>query len=145
MKHLFWKKGPLHQDLATEVFVLLKTAFPLFLLVTGRQNEPWLLVLMIWFLMETVMYIPTLIFASDAFSTPRSYRRGTLLLLLNYLEVVLSFAVIYAAGQHLNLPLTHWSQAVYFSFVTSSTIGLGSSILSPTRGACWLCYSPSST
>lgn len=125
VKHLFWRKGPLYQDLATEVFVLLKTGFPLFLLITGRQNDPMLLALMIWFLLETVMYIPTLIFASDAFSTPRSYRRGTLLLLLNYLEVVLSFAVIYAAGNHLNLPLTHWAQAVYFSFVTSSTIGFG--------------------
>ncbi|MEO8066484.1 MAG: potassium channel family protein [Flavobacteriales bacterium] len=125
VKHLFWKKGPLYQDLATEIFVLLKTAFPLWLLYTGRQNDPWLYALMIWFLLETVMYIPTLIFASDTFSTPRSYRRGTLLLLLNYLEVVLAFAVIYAAGQHLNLPLTHWAEAVYFSFSTSSTIGFG--------------------
>lgn len=125
VKHLLWKKGPLYQDLATEIFVLLKTGFPVFLLITGRQNDPWLLALMIWFLLETVIYIPTLIFASDTFSTPRSYRRGTLLLLLNYLEVVLSFAVIYASGQYLNQPLTHWSEAVYFSFITSSTIGYG--------------------
>ncbi len=125
VKHVLWKKGPLYQDLATEIFVLLKTGFPVFLLITGRQNDPWLLALMIWFLLETVIYIPTLIFASDTFSTPRSYRRGTLLLLLNYLEVVLSFAVIYASGQYLNQPLTHWSEAVYFSFITSSTIGYG--------------------
>ena len=125
IKHLFWKKGPLYQDLATEIFVLLKTAFPFFLLYTSQQNNPWLFALMMWFLLETVMYIPTLIFASDTFATPRSYRRGTLLLLLNYLEVVLSFAVIYATGQHLNMPLTHWTEAVYFSFVTSSTIGFG--------------------
>lgn len=125
VKHLFWKKGPLYQDLATEVFVLLKTALPLWMLYTGRENDPWLFALMIWLLLETVVYIPTLIFASDTFATPRSYRRGTLLLFLNYLEVVLSFAVIYAAGHHLNQPVTHWSEAVYFSFVTSSTIGFG--------------------
>ena len=125
VKHLFWKKGPLYQDLATEIFVLLKTAFPLWMLYTGRQNDPWLFALMILLLLETVVYIPTLIFASDTFSTPRSYRRGTLLLFLNYLEVVLSFAVIYAAWQHLNQPLTHWAEAVYFSFVTSGTIGFG--------------------
>ena len=29
LKHLFWRLGPLHQDLATEVYVLLKAAFPI--------------------------------------------------------------------------------------------------------------------
>ncbi|HRH68153.1 MAG TPA: hypothetical protein PLB89_01470 [Flavobacteriales bacterium] len=28
LKHLFWRKGPLYQDLAMEVLVLLKTVFP---------------------------------------------------------------------------------------------------------------------
>lgn len=125
VKHVFWRMGPLYQDLATEVYVLMKTALPVFILVADLQNNAFFFAVMIWFLLETVMYIPTLIFASDAFSTPRSYRRGTLLLLLNYLEVVLSFAVIYAAGEHLNEPLEHWVEAIYFSFMSSSTIGFG--------------------
>jgi hypothetical protein len=125
IKHLFWRKGPLYQDLATEIFVLLKTAFPVVVLMTGSESDPVLFALVIWMLLETVLYIPTLIFASDVFSTPRSYRRGTILLFLNYLEVVTSFSVIYASGQHLNQPLEHWVEAVYFSFIASSTIGFG--------------------
>lgn len=125
VKHLFWRKGPIYQDLATEAFVLLKTAFPIVVLMNGWARQPAVYALVIWMLLETVLYIPTLIFASDAFSTPRSYRRGTILLFLNYLEVVFSFAMIYMAGQHLNRPLNDWIEAIYFSFMASSTIGFG--------------------
>lgn len=125
IKHLWWRKGPLHQDLATEIFVLLKTALPLWVLIGGHEQQPILLAVVVWFLLETVLYIPTLIFASDTFGSPRSYRRSTLLLFLNYIEVVLSYAVFYKAGQFLNQPITDWVEAVYFSAVTSSTIGFG--------------------
>lgn len=125
VKHLFWRQGPLYQDLATELFVLAKTALPLVVLYEGWQFHPVVLLVLCWFMLETVLYIPTLIFASDLFATPRSYRRATILLFLNYLEVVFTFAVFYASGPHLNRGLTHWSEAVYFSFVSSSTIGFG--------------------
>lgn len=125
IKHLFWRKGPLYQDLATEVFVLLKTAFPLAVLLLGYEDHGLVIALVVWLVLETVLYIPTLIFASDTFGSPRSYRRSTLLLFLNYIEVVLSYAVIYKAGQFLNQPLTDPVQALYFSAVTSSTIGFG--------------------
>ena len=80
---------------------------------------------MIYILLETVLYIPTLIFASDLFSQPRSYKRSMLLLFFNYLESVLAFAVFYRTGNYLNAPLNNWFDAVYYSFVTSSTIGYG--------------------
>lgn len=125
VKHAFWRMGPLYQDLAMELFVVLKTFFPLIVLRMGWQTDPWVLGLAIWLMLETVLYIPTLIFASDVFATPRSYRRTTLLLFLNYIEVVLSFAVIYASQPMLNKAFTDWTEAVYFSMVTSNTIGFG--------------------
>ncbi len=125
IKHLFWRKGPLYQDFAIEGFVLFKTFFPLFILGTGLQNDPFLVALVVWFMAETIMYIPTLIFASDVFPTPRSYRRSKILIFLNYLEVVFGFAVIHAATGHLNLPMEHWFDPVYYSFMVTSTIGFG--------------------
>jgi hypothetical protein len=125
IKHLFWRKGALYQDFAMEVFVVLKTAFPLVVLIMGWEREPWAYFLLIWFMLETIMYIPTLIFASDAFPSPRSFRRSKLLIFLNYLEVVFSFAAINMAGQYMNQPLAHWSDAIYVSFVMTSTTGLG--------------------
>jgi hypothetical protein len=74
-------------------------------------------------LLETILYIPTLIFASDLFSKPRSYKRSMLLLFLNYMEIIVAFGVLYSCGNYLNQPFNHWFYAIYFSSITSSTIG----------------------
>jgi hypothetical protein len=86
-------------------------------------------IILIWFLvyliLETILYIPTLIFASDLFARPRSYKRSMLLLFFNYLEVVISFGVFYTLGNNTNIPFAHWSDALYFSLMTTNTIGYG--------------------
>lgn len=125
IKHLFWRKGPLYQDFAIELLVLAKTLLPLVVLVLGWERHPLALVLVVWLMAETMLYIPTLIFASDAFASPRSYRRSKLLIFLNYLEVVFSFAVLHMAMQAMNQPIARWTDAVYLSFVVTSTIGFG--------------------
>ena len=91
----------------------------------GGWHHPLAVALVVWLMAETILYIPTLIFASDAFPTPRSFRRSKLLIFLNYLEVVFSFAVLHMAMQAMNQPIAHWTDAVYLSFVITSTIGFG--------------------
>lgn len=125
IKHLFWRMGALYQDFAMEVFVTLKTIFPLLVLYFGLQHNALVYFLVVWMMIETIMYIPTLIFASDVFPSPRSYRRSKLLIFFNYLEVVFSFAVIHMAGQYMNQPFQAWTDAVYVSFMITSTIGFG--------------------
>jgi hypothetical protein len=56
---------------------------------------------------------------------PRSYRRSMLLLFINYTEIIFDFGVIYAHGNFMNAPFTHWFDPIYFSFITSATIGFG--------------------
>ncbi|MBL7985939.1 MAG: two pore domain potassium channel family protein [Flavobacteriales bacterium] len=125
IKHLFWRKGPVYQELAVEFFVMGKTLFPVAVLYFGWQEAPWIFALVVWLMMETILYIPTLIFASDAFSSPRSYRRSQIMIFFNYLEVVFSFGVIHAAGRYLNEAFVHWADPIYFSFMATSTIGFG--------------------
>jgi len=125
IKHAFWRKGPLYQDFAIEVFVLFKTILPLLVLYWGWQKVDLVYWIVIWSTLETVAYIPTLIFASDAFPSPRSYRRGKIMIFLNYAEVVFAFAMIHYAGGYMNVPFTGWTDAVYASFVITSTIGFG--------------------
>lgn len=125
IKEIFGKKGIAYQDLSVDIFVLIKTIFPLFILYFGIQNNDFLFAILLWFLIETMLYVPTLIFASDIFSRPRSYRRSMLLLFFNYLEIVVSFGVIYSRGNYLNKTFGHWFDSVYFSFITSATIGYG--------------------
>ncbi len=125
IKEFFWKKGATTQDIAVDVFILIKVAFPLIMLINGWQNNVILLTILIWFLLETLLYVPSLIFASDIVPKPRSYRRSMLLLFFNYMEIIFDFAVIYASGHYLNMPLQHWYDAVYFSLVTMASIGYG--------------------
>ena len=125
IKYFANKKGVEYQDLALDLYVLLKVAFPLVILINHWQNNYVIVAIMIYVLLETVFYIPTLIFASDLFSKPRSYKRSMLLLFLNYMEVVFAFAVLYSIGNLMNKPFFHWFEPVYFSLVTSSSIGYG--------------------
>ncbi len=125
IKYLASKKGSEYEDLALDVYILLKVAFPLVIIINQWQNHSIILGIMVYVMLETILYIPTLIFASDLFSKPRSYKRSMLLLFLNYLEMVWGFAVLYSCDNYLNKPFTHWFDAIYFSTVTSSTIGFG--------------------
>jgi hypothetical protein len=108
-----------------DFYVLLKVGFPLVILINNWEHNLIIVGLMIYLLLETILYIPTLIFASDLFSKPRSYKRSILLLFLNYLEIVLAYAVLYSRGNYLNNPFKNWFDAVYFSIITSSSIGYG--------------------
>lgn len=125
IKYLANLKGYQYRDLALDFYVLLKISFPLIILINHLQSNSILIGIMIYVLLETVLYIPTLIFASDLFSRPRSYKRSMLLLFLNYMEIIFSFGVLYSCGSFLNKPFEHWFDAIYFSSMTSSTIGYG--------------------
>ncbi|WP_333600385.1 potassium channel family protein [Flavobacterium sp.] len=125
IKHYSHKIGFEYQDLTMDIYVLLKVAFPLLILMNHWQGNAVLVTLMIYVLFETVLYIPTLIFASDMLSRPRSYKRSMLLLFFNYIEIVFSFGVLYSCGNNMNHPFTGWYDPIYFSMVTSSSIGFG--------------------
>ena len=125
IKYLACLKGYEYRDLALDFYILLKVTFPLLILIYHWQDYSFVIWIMVYLLLETVFYIPTLIFASDLFSRPRSYKRSILLLFLNYIEIVLAFGVLYSLENYLNKPFTHWFDAVYFSIITSSSIGYG--------------------
>ena len=125
IKYFAHKKGIEYQDLALDFYVLVKVAFPVVILINQWHNNKILVGIMFYVLLETIFYIPTLIFASDLFSKPRSYKRSMLLLFLNYLEVVFAFGVLYSIGNSMNKPFSHWFDSIYFSLITSSSIGYG--------------------
>lgn len=114
-----------YKDLAMDCYILIKTIFPLLILMNHWQDHNVLIWLLIYLILETILYIPTLIFASDLFARPRSYKRSMLLLFFNYLEVVIAFGVFYTLGNNTNIPFEHWSDAIYFSLMTTNTIGFG--------------------
>lgn len=125
IKYLACKKGYEYQDLALDFYVVGKVIFPLLTLINDWQSSSIIVWILVYLLLETVLYIPTLIFASDSFSRPRSYKRSMLLLFFNYLEIVVSFGVLYTLGENMNKSFSHWFDPIYFSMVSSSSIGFG--------------------
>lgn len=125
LKYIISKKGSEYVDLTLDFYVLLKVLFPLLIIFNEWQDNTFVIGVMLYVMLETILYIPTLIFASDLFSQPRSYKRSMLLLFLNYLEMVFSFAVLYSFNTYFNKPFTHWFDPIYFSTITASTIGYG--------------------
>jgi hypothetical protein len=125
IKYVLYKTKFEWQDLAMDMYILVKLSLPFFILVYQWQHFSIMVALMVYFLVETILYIPTLIFASDMLSRPRSYKRSMLLLFFNYIEIVVSFGVLYSCGNNMNIPFTTWYDPIYFSIVTSSSIGFG--------------------
>lgn len=134
IKFLANKKGPQYVDLSLDCYVLLKVLFPIMIVINHWQVNNFVIYVMVYVVLETILYIPTLIFASDTFSKPRSYRRSMLLLFFNYLEIVFAYAVLYTCGNYLNKPFQHWFDAIYFSIITSSSIGYGDYFPTTTYG-----------
>jgi hypothetical protein len=125
IKHFFSKFGRDMQVLAMDTYLLLKVLFPLVLCFLSLVSAQILLWVVVWLLMETLLYVPAMIFASDIYVRPPSYRRSMLLLFFNYLEIIFAYGFIYSNGNYLNLPFNNWYDPVYFSFITISTIGYG--------------------
>ncbi|MCD6228620.1 MAG: two pore domain potassium channel family protein [Candidatus Omnitrophica bacterium] len=124
IRSIFGVLGTRARKVAVEAYIVLKLLFPLIVLYTGLYQHMLVIAIIIYLLTETIFHILGLIFLSDLHPFSISYRRSILLLFLHYLEVVFDFSVIYTAFDLLNKKLSPLS-ALYFSFVTNTTLGYG--------------------
>lgn len=124
VRQIFGFRSSVYRDMAIDFLVFFKIAFSLVVLKYDLYNYVAIECVMLWFMFETILYIPTLIFASDHLARPRSYKRGMLLFFLNYIEINCSFAVLYSIGNCLSKTVSHIN-ALYFTFVASSSTGFG--------------------
>ncbi len=130
LKHLLGAANSTTRKIAIELYVFFKMAFPLLMLATGWTKYGWTIFLIVYFLIETVIYVTSLIFISDVVRDNVQPRRSLALLFINFFELVFDFAFIYAFYD-LRVPdfftrdLLGGIDAVYFSFVTAATVGYG--------------------
>ncbi len=125
IRQLFSKSGTVKRNVAVEFFVLFKTLLPLAFMITGFYKHLAAVIISTYLLIETVCYVSSLIFVADMFVRPRSYRRNILMLSLNYMEISMCFSVVYGGLHLLGEQAKTWFDYVYFSVVTSTTIGYG--------------------
>lgn len=125
IRQVFGRNCSINRDLTMDGFVVFKIVYSILFVYLGWYNYTILLIIMLWFMLETITYIPTLVFASDYMKRPRSYKRSMILFFLNYVEISIDYSGLYTLSRGLNKPFEHWFDAIYYSFVTGSSTGYG--------------------
>lgn len=130
VRHIFGKLGLLGRKLGIEFYVLIKLLLPIVFFKLNLTDNLFIAIFSGIMAIETVLYLATLIYLSNEFARPISYRRSITTLFINYIEVCLDFAIIYSfcnltIPNFFNHQLTTDIQSIYFSFVTSATVGYG--------------------
>jgi len=125
IRHIFGHKGSTYKNLAIEFYILMKVISPILIFYFHLTCNPFFLFLSVYFLLETVLYIAALVFVSDMFSHIRSSNRSILLLLFNYIELSFNFAVVYSGFDMLTKNAVSGIDYLYYSFVTSASLGYG--------------------
>ncbi len=126
----FSSLGLIARKLAVDFYVILKLLIPVVFFYFHLTSHLVIALFSAYLGAETLVYLASLIYLSNEFAQPISFRRSLTSLFLNYIEICLDYAVIYAYC-NANIPhffktkLTSGMEAVYFSFATSATVGFG--------------------
>ncbi len=123
----FAKKGWYRvRNRSIEIYLIIKLILLCLLLYYPWQWYATFLA--IYILSDVIHYLLWLIFLSNIYTKFPSIRRNFAHLTMNIIEITMSFAVLYlslGAIGNSNGVITQGSDALYFSFVTFSTIGYG--------------------
>jgi hypothetical protein len=131
IRHLGSKIGGfMGRRLATEMYILFKLSLPLLILISTVKANLFLGFLVSYLILETMLYLTSLIFLSFEFSPTISFRRSLITLFVNFMEISIGFAVVYLIGDQyftnfFSMKFDSSLHAVFFSFITSATVGYG--------------------
>lgn len=129
IRHLSGLYGFKYRKIIVELWVIAKLLLPAGLLWSDNYHHPLTFCLTIYLLIETILYLFGLIFLSDTYARPVSGKRSILMLIMNYIEISLDFSVIYGFLASILPDFFNEHQSanalIYFSFVTSATVGYG--------------------
>lgn len=135
-------KNLIVRKLGIDFYGIAKVVFILVSFLKDWNTNLLVLFLIIYLLIDTLHFLTCRVFLSDVYTQAISYKRSLLMTFINYIEMCLCFGFVYSyldnthcVGKMFDISekLTILSntchltdiQAVYFSFVTSATIGYG--------------------
>lgn len=124
VRHFSGLKGLLCRKLWLEAYVIFKVILPLCVLALHLDKYIGFQRLAIYLSIETLLYTLGLLFLSDIYKSPISYKRSYLMILINYAELCFNYAILYK-GASLISNLKGGIDAIYFSFISAATIGYG--------------------
>jgi hypothetical protein len=135
IRHLAGDKELLYRKIFIEIYSIAKLAWFFLLFKLDLTTATWALVVSVIITFDTIHFLISRIFLNDVHQQPISFKRTLLMTLLNFAEVAFCFAFVYSYIDDTNTDpariifstgqqLTDL-QTIYFSFVTSATIGYG--------------------
>jgi len=124
VRNLSGKKGTVSRKLCVELYVLFKLLSPLFILLFGLEKYTIICLIIIYLSIETITYLLGIVFLSDIYTKPISFKRSLILIFINFVEITLNFAVLYKGFNAIKLSDDVLSP-IYFSFVSGTTVGFG--------------------
>jgi hypothetical protein len=140
IRAIFGRFGKLHKHLGVELHVVLKLIVSLAILYFGIYNSEasfiginlikfWCY----WMIFETLFYTGNLVFSEEVFAKPHSNKRNLILIVIDYITLNLDFANLYLIKKGIQQIVNNGNfeiinnayDAIYFSFISSLTIGYG--------------------
>ena len=125
IRYFSGKRNTLTRKICNEIYVTTKILLYILALFVLPKFS-WFCYIAIYLMAETFCYLLGLIFLETEYKKPASYKRNLLMAIINYMEVTLGFATIYYCALSDSIKSLHTSiDAIYFSFITATTIGYG--------------------
>ncbi len=136
IRAVFGSFGKLNKHIGVELYVIFKLVLAFFVLkyqlfnsitICGRH----IVILGVWWMIfETMLYTANLVFCSEVFAKPHSYKRNIILIFIDYIQITIDYGSIYLFYGVLKQSGTNnivksSLDAGYFSFISSLTIGFG--------------------
>lgn len=126
----------INRKLIIEFWGISKLVYYYFILLEfDKTRSKLFLIISIILTFDTLHFLISRIFLNDVFRQAISYKRSLMMTFINYAEICMCYAFIYAYIDHTNTNIENTIfivnskitnlQAIYFSFVTSATIGYG--------------------
>jgi len=132
-------KGNRAKRIFIDVYVILKMVVLLALLLSypaeGYEGRglTWLVIVLVWYItVDTFNYVLCIVFVDmhEEKWLPKSYSGSMIMLLINYLQLIVGFAVLYLCHGCIGYSdcgerITRAGEAFYYSTVTITTLGYG--------------------
>jgi len=114
--------------LAGKIFIEIVTVLKIILLIlaifTNTYNNIYVFIVLCYFSIDTLFMLMEVVLTSHVKDSPISYGRSIILSFFNYVEINLLFSIFYLKFKCIkNIYCS--LQSIYFSFVTSTTLGYG--------------------
>lgn len=124
-RHIFGSLNNRTKKIAIETYVVGKLVLSFFILFKVPNTKIYT-IFAIYFILETLLYVLSIIFLEDVHEKIQSFSRSLILIFINYFEITVWFAVLY---RNFGLKFEEYTisplKSLYFSLTTATTVGYG--------------------